>query len=1096
MKPLQHFHRGGWTGKTVPFAIRLIIVAAMALHAGGVVRAGGTVTSCTEANLRAAMAGGGTVNFTCDGTITLTSTITNSVDTVLDGSGHQITICNSNNYYNRIFFVNSNVTFTVINLAIAKGYSDNGAGIFNAGGYLTVRNCLFLSNSVRGYHGNSNSGNPGTNACGGAIFNAGTAFIASSIFSTNSAFGGYGGSGTNGGTTGGSGGTGGSGYGGAICNFGDLTLSNSSFSGNLVAGDVGGTGGVGGGGVSPTWTGGTGGAGGAGGCGYGGALFNGGVARLVNTTIASNSSVGGQGGTGGNGGSSLYGGNGGNGNNGGAGIGGGIYDFTGHCSLTNVTIALNSTFPGAAGAAGLGVYGTYGSGSSGLPRSPGSASGGGVGTTNGTFLINVLVALNTPTNGSLGIVDGGHNLSSDSSCGFTNGGSLNNANPLLGPLMDNGGSTFTMALLPGSPAIDAGDNLAAPPTDQRGVPRPAGPTCDIGAYECGPPEIIVPPQSQGVLVASTADFSATVIGYPPLKLQWFFNQTNILGGATNALLELTNVQIFQSGTYYLVVTNSFGSVTSTPAQLDVFSQIVRNSSEAALRAALALTNTVLFQCDGAILLSSTIAITSNTVLDGSGHQVTISGNNTVGIFYVAPNVNFVLTNLTIANGSSPNGAGIFNDHGQVTVNACRIIGNHAQAASGTGTNSGADGFGGAVYNSGQFTAIDSSFISNSVTGGFGQQDLWLAPEDWFCSPGGAGGNAGGGVIFNSGTLIVSGCSLANNGAIGGLGGVGQSGYFCDLPHITGGHGGAGGNGKGGAILNSGAAMLVNSTLAMNVGTGGRGGAGGNGGGAYDPDYSPSDGGPGGTGGTGAGAIYDVNGQMYVTNCTLALNSGIPGAGGAGGGAGPIGPCGGRPGGYAGAIGSNGPAGVGSQTAGTHFFNTLLLSNVPSNCSGLVSDGGYNMSSDASVAFPASGSRTNINPMLGPLVNNGGPTLTMALLPGSPAIDAGGAIGAPAIDQRGVLRPQGAGMDIGAFEFQYIPVFTTARFQSATNFWLQACGLPPQQTCTLQVSTNLTVWWDLAAQVVGTNGQCEFVHTNCGSGGARFYRLKLPVGGSP
>jgi hypothetical protein len=595
------------------------------------------------------------------------------------------------------------------------------------------------------------------------------------------------------------------------------------------------------------------------------------------------------------------------------------------------------------------------------------------------------------------------------------------------------------------------------------------------------------------LFGSTVDFSATIAGYPPLKLQWFFNRTNLLEGATNTLLELTSVQVFQSGAYYLVVTNSYGSITSTPAQLDIFSQIVRSTSEAALRAALALTNTVLFQCDGTIVLSNTVAINSNTVIDGSGHQITISGNNAVGVFYVAPNVNFALTNLTIANGSNSSGAGIFNNGGTVTAANCNFVFNRAQGTNGIVGSGGADSYGGAFCNSGLFTAIDSTFISNSVTGGFGQQDYWTGSQP---APGGAGGNAAGGGIFNSGTLIMTRCLLAKNCATGGTGGVGQSGMMCDLPYHTGGHGGAGGNGKGGAILNSGAAMLVNSTLAMNVGTGGRGGAGGNGGGAYDPDYSPSDGGPGGTGGTGAGAIYDVNGQMYVTNCTLALNSGIPGAGGAGGGAGPIGPCGGRPGGYAGAIGSNGPAGVGSQTAGTHFFNTLLLSNVPSNCSGLVSDGGYNMSSDASVAFPASGSRTNINPMLGPLVNNGGPTLTMALLPGSPAIDAGGAIGAPATDQRGVLRPQGAGMDIGAFEFQYIPVFTTARFQSATNFWLQACGLPPQQTCTLQVSTNLTVWWDLAAQVVGTNGQCEFVHTNCGSGGARFYRLKLPVGGSP
>ena len=1054
----------------------------MALHAGGVVRAGGTVTSCTESSLRAAMAGGGTVTFACDGTITLANTLTNTLDVVLDGSGHRVTIGNG---YNRIFLVNSNVHFTVINLTIAKGWSDNGAGIFNAGGYLTVRNCLFLSNSVSGSDGTSNSGNPGTNACGGAIFNAGTAFISSSSFSTNSAFGGYGGSGTNGGTTGG---TGGAGYGGAICNFGDLTLSDCTFSGNVVGGGAGGTGTVGGSGVSPSWTGGTGGAGGAGGGGYGGALFNGGVAKLVNTTIASNSSAGGRGGTGGNGGYSLYGGNGGNGNNGGAGIGGGICDSTGHCSSTNVTLALNSSVPGAGGAAGLGVYGTYGSGSPGVPGSSGSANGGGVSATSGTFMVNVLLAANAPANGSLPIVDGGHNLSSDGSCGFTNAGSLNNANPLLGPLMDNGGSTFTMALLPGSPAIDAGDNLAAPPADQRGVPRPAGLACDIGAYECGPPEIIVSPQSQGKLFGSTVDFSATIAGYPPLKLQWFFNRTNLLEGATNTLLELTSVQVFQSGAYYLVVTNSYGSITSTPAQLDIFSQIVRSTSEAALRAALALTNTVLFQCDGTIVLSNTVAINSNTVIDGSGHQITISGNNAVGVFYVAPNVNFALTNLTIANGSNSSGAGIFNNGGTVTAANCNFVFNRAQGTNGIVGSGGADSYGGAVCNSGLFTAIDSTFISNSVTGGFGQQDYWTGSQP---APGGAGGNAAGGGIFNSGTLIMTRCLLAKNCATGGTGGVGQSGMMCDLPYHTGGHGGAGGNGKGGAILNSGTAMLVNSTLAMNVGTGGQGGAGGNGAGAYDPDYSPSDGGPGGTGGTGAGAIYDVNGQMYVTNCTLALNSGTPGAGGAGGGAGPIGPCGGRPGGYAGAIGSNGPAGVGSQTAGTHFFNTLLSSNVPSNCSGSVSDGGYNISSDASVAFAASGSRTNVNLMLGPLANNGGPTLTMALLPGSPAIDAGAAAGAPATDQRGVARPQGPGVDIGAFEFQYIPFFPGVAIRNATNCQLQMAGLLPNQSFTVQASSNLVNWFTVTNLVFGTNGVFQFVDPvppNCQT---RFYRFSTP-----
>jgi len=55
--------------------------------------------------------------------------------------------------------------------------------------------------------------------------------------------------------------------------------------------------------------------------------------------------------------------------------------------------------------------------------------------------------------------------------------------PLLGPLADNGGFTLTHALLEGSPAIDAGDPETCPETDQRGVLRPQGEGCDIGAYE-------------------------------------------------------------------------------------------------------------------------------------------------------------------------------------------------------------------------------------------------------------------------------------------------------------------------------------------------------------------------------------------------------------------------------------------------------------------------------------------------------------------------------------------------------------------------------------------------------------------------------------
>jgi hypothetical protein len=63
------------------------------------------------------------------------------------------------------------------------------------------------------------------------------------------------------------------------------------------------------------------------------------------------------------------------------------------------------------------------------------------------------------------------------------GGPSTPIDPLLGPLQDNGGPTFTHALLPGSPAIDTGDGSAAPVTDQRGFPRIDNGTIDIGSFE-------------------------------------------------------------------------------------------------------------------------------------------------------------------------------------------------------------------------------------------------------------------------------------------------------------------------------------------------------------------------------------------------------------------------------------------------------------------------------------------------------------------------------------------------------------------------------------------------------------------------------------
>ncbi|GAB2486453.1 hypothetical protein GCM10027082_41790 [Comamonas humi] len=79
------------------------------------------------------------------------------------------------------------------------------------------------------------------------------------------------------------------------------------------------------------------------------------------------------------------------------------------------------------------------------------------------------------------VVDGGNNLQFGGGTAQSCGASIPVADPQLAALADNGGFSRTMALLPGSPAIDAGSGCTA--TDQRLVARPIGPACDIGAYE-------------------------------------------------------------------------------------------------------------------------------------------------------------------------------------------------------------------------------------------------------------------------------------------------------------------------------------------------------------------------------------------------------------------------------------------------------------------------------------------------------------------------------------------------------------------------------------------------------------------------------------
>ena len=170
---------------------------------------------------------------------------------------------------------------------------------------------------------------------------------------------------------------------------------------------------------------------------WGGGIKNGGTLTLVNSTVSNNSSVE---------------------------EGGGIWNAE-SLTLINSTVGGNS-----------------------------SNNGGGILNHDTITMTNTIVATNpmgADCSGEGSFTSLGHNLDSDGTCNLTGPGDLPGVDPLLGPLQNNGGPTETHALLPGSPAMDAGDNEACPATDQRGVERPQGLACDIGAYEFEPADFTV-----------------------------------------------------------------------------------------------------------------------------------------------------------------------------------------------------------------------------------------------------------------------------------------------------------------------------------------------------------------------------------------------------------------------------------------------------------------------------------------------------------------------------------------------------------------------------------------------------------------------------
>ncbi|MBI3714493.1 MAG: hypothetical protein HY255_00680 [Betaproteobacteria bacterium] len=446
-------------------------------------------------------------------------------------------------------------------------------------------------------------------------------------------------------------------------------------------------------------------------------------------------------------------------------------------------------------------------------------------------------------------------------------------------------------------------------------------------------------------------------------------------------------------------------------------------------------DTINFAVTGNIwLLSGELLVAKNLSILGPGAtNLAVNGNLTKRVFEIASNAVVEISGLTIANGGSTNGGGIYNA-GTLTVLQCALATNIAAGentayfASPPG-----EGGGGGIYNRGLLTVSQTMFQKNAAAGG-----------NVLDSSGRPGGLGLGGAIYNAGTLSVNGSTFAANVAMGGSGGAGGNAWYGLNPSL----GGTGGGGYGGAIFNAAQSVnLTNATFGGNMAAGGNGGTGGNGFWGYChtfPGTPATVGAWGGAGGDGfGGGIYSSNGFFRIIASTLSGNFASGGHGGAGGSGGACFDGGGSaPSGNPGYPGD--AVGGGINASNMVCQNTIIASNSTAfssgpDVAGTVSSLGHNLVGTTNgvggwVASDLTGSdAAPLDPKLGPLAYNGGPTFTMALLPGSPAIDQGTS-GSVTTDQRGRLRPYdnpaipnaagGDGSDIGAFELQSpAPVFT-------------------------------------------------------------------------
>ena len=223
----------------------------------------------------------------------------------------------------------------------------------------------------------------------------------------------------------------------------------------------------------------------------------------------------------------------------------------------------------------------------------------------------------------------------------------------------------------------------------------------------------------------------------------------------------------------------------------------------ALDKALAKGGRVTFKCGPApvtITPTSNKIITQNTSIDGGG-LITISGEGTMGVFAVRPRVSLTLSNLTVADGYSDSGAGLYNEGKVKIVNV-------------TFSNNTANYTGGAIYNQGTMTVTSSTISNNSAQGGGGIYNIGslTVSKTTFADNGATG--VGGGIASFTGSVTVDCCTFSDNSATFFGGGIYSQ---ASLTVVNSTIWGNAADGIGGGVATVGGTLtMTNATLAGNT----------------------------------------------------------------------------------------------------------------------------------------------------------------------------------------------------------------------------------------------------------------------------------------